>query len=312
MLPNEETVLEGGSTQPITNQAPTEPMNLSDAGKAFLQSINPDASAAQGTEDATATPPATEDGTIQNSGTPAVENNTATLEAIRDSILSEIQSLKQDAGNQTGTTDEDLDTSWIDEAAPAESEDIAIDNDAFMEEFSENPVQAVTNLANKLADQKVKTEMLALTEQMKPLLDKSEELAFEEKVKSVVAEFAENEDYADAENFYPKMAEIIKSKGLPKDDINTYISTYKDAALEAARAGQGKSLEDYMSDDNEVSKITSNPKVKEAVIKQYLQELANGAKPQVISGGGSIQPAASPSTEVKTFADARKMFRSQM
>lgn len=310
MFTNEnEIIVEGENTQPITEQAPTEPMSISEAGRAFLESINSDASAAQNT-DIPGTTPAIDGNAAIISETPVAENNTAaTLEAIRDSILSEIQSLKQD----TVTSTEDVDDSWIDEVIPEISEEgIEIDNDAFMEEFSENPVQAVTNLANKLADQKVKQEMLVLTEKMKPLLDKSEELAFEESVKAVVSEFASKEEFADAESFYPKMAEIINAKGLPKDDINTYISAYKDAALEAARAGQGKSLDDYMADENEFSKITSDPKVREAIINQYLKELASGQKPQVITGGSTIQPAATPPTEFKTFADAKNAFRKQL
>jgi hypothetical protein len=125
-------------------------------------------------------------------------------------------------------------------------------------------------------------------------------------------EFAQKEDFADAQKYFPQMAQIIREKGLPQDDVNTYVNTYKDVALQDLRSKQGKSLDDYLADDNEVSKVIDNPKIRDAVIEQYLRQIQSGAKPQVITGGGNSTPAATPPTDIRTFADAQKAFKSQL
>jgi hypothetical protein len=226
------------------------------------------------------------------------------LEGIKNSIIAEIQSLRNSA--EPGQVPQT-------EGEPEPQNNVPeIDDDEFMERFSENPVQAVMELANRIADDKVKAEITSLGEKIQPLLDESEKIAFQNKVKETVMEFAQKEDFADAQKYFPQMAQIIREKGLPQDDVNTYVYTYKDVALQDLRSKQGKSLDDYLADDNGVSKVIDNPKIRDAVIEQYLRQIQSGAKPQVITGGGNSTPAATPPTDIRTFADAQKAFKSQL
>ena len=294
----------GGSTQPNTENAPSEPMNLSDAGRAFFDSLMTDASATPAEETVEDDPnlvdiPADDSGVTPSNDTPAA--NDTTLESIRDSILAEIRGLNQNAEPEGDPNAEE----------PAD-EGFNMNDDEFMEKFSENPLQAVMELSNMIADQKVREEMQALGEKMQPLLDQAEEAAFQNAVRETIAEFLEDENFSDAEQYLSQIAEHVKANGLPMDDVASYQNAYKDIALADARANRGKSLDDYMADDNEIAKIISNPKIQEQVIKAYLQGINQGGKPAVISSGGSTTPTATPPTEFKTFADAGAAFRRQL
>lgn len=223
------------------------------------------------------------------------------LESSMGNILAEIQALKETAAPATAPG----------ENTPVES---ILSDDEFMERFAEDPVAAVTDLANSIADKKVSDQMMEFTEKMQPFIQESEKIAFQNVVTETLAEFVSNEEYADADKYFPEMAKIIKEQNLPQDDVSTYENLYNKlsrADLKSQMASQDaapKSLEDYLADENEVSKIVADPKIKEAVISGYLQEIANGGAPQVISSGGSVQPAATPPTQFKSVKEAGAAF----
>ena len=326
-IPNEILAI-GGDPQPNPEPAPMQINNLSDAGRAFLDAlsgtgnITPDEGEIIMDQEGNLELPAENGVVVDNNIPPVVQPNLApgqpaapeggpTLDEIKNAILSEIKALQPNAQPQgpEGQTD-----------TPPEIQEPVIDitDDAFMEEFGENPVQAVMKLADSIADQKVKVQMNELVTKMKPLLDQSEQIALQNRVKETLMEFAGNEKYADAVNYFPQMAEIIKANNLPQDDINTYKDIYYELALADARTkqnesqNQGMSLEDYLADDNEVSKITGNEKIKNAIITEYLTSLANKAKPQVISGNGNVLPPATPPNKITDFREANKMLKSQL
>jgi len=294
--------MNGENTQLNTEQAPSNQYNLSDAGRDFFNSLNVSDTQETLTEDQG--PDVWLDQPDPNAQDQVMQSGPS-LEDIKNSIISEIQSLKQN----TGMSEEDSSEKNDEES---DDNEINMDDDEFMEKFTENPVKAVMELADKIADKKATEQVMSLVEKMKPLLDQSEQMMFQNKVKETIAEFMSDEEYSDAQNYFPQMAEIIKNQNLPQDDVNTFKNVYKDVALRDLRANKGKSLEDYMSDDAEISKIINNPKVQEMVIKDYLNKISSGAKPQVITNNGSSTPIATPPNEFKTFEDARKAFRQQL
>lgn len=294
--------MNGENTQLNTEQAPSNQYNLSDAGRDFFNSLNVSDTQETLTEDQG--PDVWLDQPDPNAQDQVMQSGPS-LEDIKNSIISEIQSLKQN----TGMSEEDSSEKNDEES---DDNEINMDDDEFMEKFTENPVKAVMELADKIADKKATEQVMSLVEKMKPLLDQSEQMMFQNKVKETIAEFMSDEEYSDAQNYFHQMAEIIKNQNLPQDDVNTFKNVYKDVALRDLRANKGKSLEDYMSDDAEISKIINNPKVQEMVIKDYLNKISSGAKPQVITNNGSSTPIATPPNEFKTFEDARKAFRQQL
>lgn len=219
-----------------------------------------------------------------------------------DNILAEIQALK-------GTAEPP-----VVESGETPAVESILSDEEFMERFAEDPVAAVTDLANSIADKKVSSQMMEFTEKMQPFIQESEKIAFQNVVTDTLAEFVSNEEYADADKYFPEMARIIKEQNLPQDDVSTYTKLYNELALKDLRANQAsqtvapKSIEDYLADENEVSKLVADPKIREAVISGYLQEIANGGKPQVISSGGSVQPAATPATQFKSVKEAGAAF----
>jgi len=295
--------------------------DLSDAGKEFLAGLI-------GNTEPAADPPATTEGDVppvaEIDPVPPVETTPAALPdqiatpvapvapvepafdasalgSSLENILAEIQALKGTAEPATVPG----------ENPPVES---VLSDDEFMERFAEDPVAAVTELANSIADKKVSSQMMEFTEKMQPFIQESEKIAFQNVVTNTLAEFVSNEEYADADKYFPEMAKIIKAQNLPQDDISTYTNLYNKLSradlksqLESQQAAP-KSLEDYLADENEVSKIVADPKIRESVISGYLQEIANGGKPQVISSGGSVQPAATPATQFKSVKEAGAAF----
>lgn len=305
-MTNDPDVLNGGNTQLNPENAP---MNITDAGRAFLDSLSGAQEAPTGASEQDNDPNYVDipEPVGNEPNAPAAPSfDPSALEGIKNSIIAEIQSLRNNSAEPGQVPPQT-------EGEPEPQNNVPeINDDEFMERFSENPVQAVMELANKIADEKVKAEITSLGEKIQPLLDESEKIAYQNKVREVVAEFAKQEDFADAQKYFPQMAQTIREKGLPQDDLNTYVNTYKDLALQDLRSNRGKSLDDYLADDNEVSKVISNPKIRNAVIEQYLKEIQSGAKPQVITGGGNSTPAATPPTDIRTFADAQKIFKNQL
>ena len=299
----------GGDTQPNTESAPN---NLSEAGRAFFDTLlseegqQPQMNASGQDEiDPNFVDIPLDTGSFAESNPPLTTTkpnlDMGSLEAIKNSIIEEIQSLRRTEQAPTQT-----------ETEPDQMQDEQINDDDFMEEFSMNPVKAVMDLANKIADQKVSSEIMRLGEKIQPLLDESEKISYQNKVKDTIGQFISNEDFKDASEFFPQMAQMIREKGLPQDNIDTYINTYRDVALQHARANRGKTLDEYLSDDNEIAKIVENPKIQDAIIERYLQSIHNGGKPQVITSGGNVTPVATPPTEIKTFEQAHKAFKSQI
>lgn len=329
-IPN-EIFAAGGNQQPNPESAPTQINNLNDAGKAFLDSLgvgdtgggtppdigeilndqegNLDNPAEGGAVVGSDIPPVVETSPAQ--AQPVTPENNLSLDEIKNAILSEIRALQPQAAPPQEGQGEIL--------AGEQAPEIDITDDAFMEEFGENPVEAVKKLADRIADQKVAAQMSALSDKMKPLLDQSEQIAFQQKVRETLSEFAGNPDYADAEKYFPQMAAIMKESGLPQDNVGSYETAYLKAALQDARTAltnqpqnQGKTLEEYLADENSVSQITANPQIQKAIIEGYLNEIAAGGKPQVITSGGSASPVATPPTKINSLEEAGKAFRKQL
>lgn len=332
-IPNEILAI-GGDPQPNPEPTPMQINNLSDAGMAFLSALSGTAEGTPPAEGEILTDqegnfeiPAENGVVVDNNIPPAVQPNLApeqpaapdgnlTLNEIRDAILSEIKALQPNAQPQSPEG----------QADPPESQEPVIDitDDAFMEEFGENPVQAVMKLADSIADQKVKVQMNELVTKMRPLLDQSEQIALQNRAAETLIEFTGKktvdgmDEFPDAEKYFPQMAAYIRENNLPKDNVGSYETAYLKAALADARAkqnesqNQGRSLEDYLSDDGEVQKITGNEKIKNAIITEYLTSLANKAKPQVISGNGNVLPPATQPNKITDFREANKMLRSQL
>lgn len=284
-------------------------LDIMGAGNAFLSSLNEvEANPEPASEEATQeTDPGTEpqggdpsnlQGNPEDKGfQPILENlggdkpqpqvTPDNLESLKSDILSGLKDIIQPTQG---------------EQPPAEQQEEPekeIDPDEFMEKFSENPVQAIQELANAIADKKVAAEMGALTQKLAPVLKQSEDIENRNKVAQTISDFLSSNEFEDADQYYQPMVDYINGKGLSPNDVSSYREAYH--AAKSNTLSTNKPLEQYLSDDESVSKIIQDPKIKDQIIAEYLQGIAQGNKPTVITNGN---PAATPKTEVNSFKDA--------
>jgi hypothetical protein len=219
-----------------------------------------------------------------------------TLKTLKDDIIGELRSLMETAKPEDTPPGE----------PPAEPEK-TIDSEEFMEKFSADPVGAIQELANKIADKKVAEQMQALTGKLEPVLKQSQAIEERNRAVEALASVAQIPAFADLANYSKEIAEYIKQNNLPKDDPKSYKEAYLMAKNQSLSGN--KPLEDYLSDESSIEKIIQNPTIKDKIITAYLKDVAENGKPAVIEDG---TPAATPRTEINSLEDAAAMLKKKL
>ncbi|MDD4565732.1 MAG: hypothetical protein PHE79_09710 [Eubacteriales bacterium] len=218
------------------------------------------------------------------------------LNMLKSDIIGELRSLMESAKSEETPPGE----------LPAEPEN-TIDSEEFMEKFSADPVLAVQELANMIADKKVAEQMQALTGKLEPVLKQSEAIEERNRAMEALSSIAQNPAFSDLGNFSKEMAEYIKQNNLPKDDPNSYKEAYLMAKNQSLSGN--KPLEDYLSDESSIEKIIQTPAIRDKIITAYLKDVSENGKPAIIQEG---TPAATPKTEINTFDDAAALLKKQL
>lgn len=189
-----------------------------------------------------------------------------------------------------------------------------IESDEFYEQFTDNPGMAIMDIANAIAAEKIGE----LIHQIQPLIDESNKVQFRNRVQDAIKSFTAD-GHEDFSNYRDDMVAYLNEKDLPMDDPASYERAYNNAKISALERmnqqlteTQGRTLADYMSDDSSFNEITSNSKVKERIISDYLNELSNGASPQVISSSSGNAPDATEPKKASSIKEAGKMFFNRM
>lgn len=236
---------------------------------------------------------------------PVYQPQMATMDDInnaKESILQEILRMAQE--EEAREEAEDAMEDAMEEKEPEMS------REELQDKYYDNPLDVVEQLASKMADEKVQ----AVMDQLQPLLEKAKIAQERQSITDVITNFMENTP--DAREYMDEMVPYIKENGLDPNDINSFVNTYRDMKL--ARQGnlinqlsqnQGKSLEDYLGDEESLAKILDNDNIKSKIIENYLKDIQNGAKPQTISSGGSVQAVGTEPNKPQTFKDASEMFK---
>lgn len=207
------------------------------------------------------------------------------------------------------------DNAAIDNTAE-DTEDAALDIDSpeFYEKFSNDPGQAILEVADALSNKKMKE----LTTKLQPVLEQSEKLQQQKNIQDAIKQFASNghEDFAD---YKDDMINILKNGQFKMDDPSAYESAYSSAKINRLQAlndqlsqNQGKTLNDYFQDNDSILQMAQNDDVKKAVIEDYLQGLSKGGTPQLISGGVANTPTAMPKNKVSSIKEASNLFKQMM
>lgn len=185
-----------------------------------------------------------------------------------------------------------------------------INSDEFFESFTDNPGQAILDIANAMAAQKVGE----LTQQIQPLIDESNKVQFRNRVQDAIKSFSEN-GHEDFSQYRQGMVDFLNGSDLPMDDPVSYERAYDKAKISALEKmnqeltrTQGRTLADYMSDDDSINQISQNEKVRGKVINDYLNRLSNGETPQVITESSGNSPVATEPKRAGSMKEAGKMF----
>jgi hypothetical protein len=206
------------------------------------------------------------------------------------------------------------------EEAVEDGEDIPeFDEEAFMEQFSENPAVAIKSLVEAA---KADAER-SILEELAPALSMANREQQREAVTKVFADYFQDPGNEDAENYMDGIREYLEESGLPLDDPRSLKEAHMASKLKDFEGR--KSLEDYMSDEEAVNsmmeneefmgKLMSNPAllkrimasddIKSGVIGDYIKELEDGKKPVTIAQEGSAAPSALPPKVNKNLKDAK-------
>jgi hypothetical protein len=185
-----------------------------------------------------------------------------------------------------------------------------INSDEFFESFTDNPGQAILDIANAMAAQKVGE----LTQQIQPLIDESNKVQFRNRVQDAIRSFSEN-GHQDFSQYKQGMVDFLNGSDLPMDDPVSYERAYDKAKISALEKmnqeltkTQGRTLADYMSDDDSIDQISQNEKIRGKIINDYLNGLSNGETPRVITESSGNSPVATEPKRAGSMKEAGKMF----
>lgn len=232
--------------------------------------------------------------------TPALD-----VDALKTELLDGMRGILQ--GNQA-TVPQDIGN--LEQQTETEPQLIDIESEDFLEKFADNPGEAIRMVADQIADHKVKAQMEELTERMKPVLEQSDQLRLEQEAQGIFQEFMS--EYPDASDYADDIAALITERSSPLNSKDSFVNAYKDAKIKSLEGRQGKTLDEYLEEDDSVQQLLQNDDIKSKIINEYLQELSNGKQPQVITSGGSATPPAQSPNNPETFEDARKSLLSKL
>lgn len=244
---------------------------------------------------------------------PATGNQRSIESIVQDAVAEMLNRGNAGAGQpQSGTESKETAQSNTTEEPPITIPDI--NSNEFYEKFTENPGEAISDIANALADQKVRE----LTAQLQPVIDQSNQMREEQRTTDAIRRFAE-QGYDDFNDYRDDMINFMRERQLPTDDPSSYENAYNFAKVrrlqqqnEALSQNQGKTLDDYLQEDDARSRIAADDQIKRMVIEEYLNSLKNGQSPQVITGGSGIAPAASSQNRINSIKEAGQLFKNSM
>lgn len=189
-----------------------------------------------------------------------------------------------------------------------------IESEEFFDKFTENPGAAIMEIANAQSAMKMKELMKTL----QPIMEQNEIVKHNQNVRDAIKRFSEN-GHEDFPEYKDDMISFLKNGEYRMDDPEAYEKAYSFAKINKLEQlnkqlteTQGRTLVDYMGDDESLSKMASNEKVRDMVINEYLKGLSEGGKPQVISGESGNRTVASGRAKIHSINDAGKLFKKML
>ena len=314
-MPTDNTTV---TNEPIEQLTPAE-MFLQDMNAAEAESTPPEGSAEPevlAAEEASGMPaaeqaPGAEAMPEQDipASTPPVDSE---KQEMRNTISALLDIVKQNQAEKAAQANE---PAAVEEVQEEVVEEEPFDEEKFNEEFYANPAGYIRNLAEQIADKNVSERLSGLQDELAPLLDESKAAQHRESVKKVLGEFLDATP--DANDYFEDIARYINDNNLSAEDPRSYKDAYMESKMNSqnnlieqlrqANAEGGKTLDDYLSDNDSVQRIIMDDNIKSKVIENYLKELQEGGRPATISNSGTQIPGT-PAKTAASMEDARNLF----
>ncbi len=157
---------------------------------------------------------------------------------------------------------------------PTESpEDLEQMNEEFLSRFYDDPMGVVKELAESIANEKVK-----------PFEEERDQMRRQRELESTVKNFEqENPDFNDyVDDIVAQLEATPELQNSPRGLELAY------KLAKADKLSQGpQSVEDLLSDEGNLEKITQDPKIKDLILKEHMKGVSNKRPPKDIGGGPS-------------------------
>lgn len=314
-MPTDNTTV---TNEPIEQLTPAE-MFLQDMNAAEAESTPPEGSAEPevlAAEEASGMPaaeqaPGAEAMPEQDipASTPPVDSE---KQEMRNTISALLDIVKQNQAEKAAQANA---PAAVEEVQEEVVEEEPFDEEKFNEEFYANPAGYIRNLAEQIADKNVSERLSGLQDELAPLLEESKAAQHRESVKKVLGEFLDATP--DANDYFEDIARYINDNNLSAEDPRSYKDAYMESKMNSqnnlieqlrqANAEGGKTLDDYLSDNDSVQRIIMDDNIKSKVIENYLKELQEGGRPATISNSGTQIPGT-PAKTAASMEDARNLF----
>lgn len=180
---------------------------------------------------------------------------------------------------------------------------MAQENEEFWERLQANPKETVMELAQQIADEKVR-----------PILEKEQQRERMSQINDQIASF--EKQHPDLKEYVPDMVRILSENPQMQESPRALELAYKAAkadVLETRLGSAPKSIEDFMKDDEQKKQLLSNEDLRNMFIQDYLAGIDKGSPPSVVGSektGG--QPSLTPETKPKSIREASKILRKQL
>lgn len=230
-------------------------------------------------------------------GEPPEQDEEVDIKSLFDNVLNGINSIPDQIKQQMEQNQQQEQQQENNEPTP---EELEAENEAFYENLVNNGKVTIQEMIQQEAKKIAQQEIQTMQQQQQ------KQIETQQYWQNQAREFAETHE--DAKNYFPKMQEILMNNPHLQQDKNPYEVAYKMAKyedLESAKTPQ--SLEDMLGNEENIQKVLSNPKIKQA----FLESLKTNNAPTTVSASSGVV-SVTPENTPKSIKEASSRFAQRL
>ena len=176
-------------------------------------------------------------------------------------------------------------------------EELAQQNEQWLEQFYENPMEQVQQLAEQIANEK-----------LKPIMQEREQMQRQKVINDNIAEFKQS--HPDMSDYVPDMVEIFNQ--MPE------LENHPQALQIAYSMAKGKqfdsvpkTIDDHLKDETQIDKLLENEQIRNKLVQKLMNE--KKTSPPVMGTGGKQAGSAALANpkKITNYRDATKAWLAQ-